>query len=134
MKKYHRRGFTLIEMMIVVLVIAILALIVGLAVRNAGDRAKHSRYVADTAAITNAAVMYRNDMGNFPADVEAVIAADASTTDNYNGPYLSRATEPKCPWCGKSYKIDGGTTGNGEAYCTTVGSTAAGGAGLWSKH
>lgn len=137
MKKYHRRGFTLIEMMIVVLVIAILALIVGLAVRNAGDRAKHSRYIRDTADITKAAVKYRNDMGKFPEKVTDLLADDSSESDDYNGPYLSRANEPKCPWCGASYEIDGAGAedGTGEASCSTgtlVG--APGDAGLWSKH
>lgn len=136
MKKYHRRGFTLIEMMIVVLVIAILALIVGLAVRNAGDRAKHSRYIADTAAITNAAVMHRNDTGLYPDDVLALLeVATDPPTDNFNGPYLSRANEPKCPWCGASYEINGAgeETGTGEASCPNCDGAPEDG-GLWSKH
>lgn len=121
MKKSNRRGFTLIEMMIVVLVIAILALIVGLAVRNAGFRSKSARYIADCAAITNAAVMYRNDVSTTAdptVEVADLIAPTGAT--GYQGPYLSRVRTPACPFCAPPgpYTIDQATL---EAACNASG-------------
>jgi general secretion pathway protein G len=135
-RKSNRRGFTLIEMMIIVLIVAILALIVGLAVRNASDRAKHTRYVTDTSAITYAAVKYHNDTGKWPTSVDDVIAADTDTADNHKKPSLGRTKTPLCPWCQATYVIEDDDTSDhaGEAYCENHVVDADRTDALWSKH
>lgn len=103
----RKKGFTLIEMMIVILVIAVLALIVGLAVRNAGQRAKTSRKLADVGAINDASLVYSNDTGTLATTVTQLMASTGPT--GYQGPYLSRPVEPKDPYTGQSYTLTNGT-------------------------
>jgi len=79
------KGFTLIEMMIVILVIAVLATIVGLAVRGVGDDARASKAAADVKILNTASIAFQNDTGAAPtgqADlvpdyIDAVVAAPA---------------------------------------------------------
>jgi general secretion pathway protein G len=110
------KGFTLIEMMIVILVIAVLALIVGLAVRNAGQRAKSARKMEDVRSINDAATIYENDTGEVAGTV-AVLRAEAGP-DGYNGPYLSGGNEPTDPFGGGAYALTDGKV-SGPADITT---------------
>jgi prepilin-type N-terminal cleavage/methylation domain-containing protein len=104
----RRRGFTLIEMMIVILVIAVLALIVGFAVRNAGHRAKQWRKGEDCRSIRGACVIYENDTNEKCESLDSLIA-DAGPA-GYRGPYLSG--RPKDPYTQGEYTVaDGDLTG-----------------------
>jgi len=99
------RGFTLIEMMIVILVIAVLATIVGVAVRNAGERSKQAALTAHLTTLNNAIQLFNNDMGSFPADLTA-LTSTTNSDPNYNGPYL-RAV-PAHPY-GGTWSYDSGS-------------------------
>lgn len=102
------KGFTLIEMMIVILVIAVLALIVGLAVRNAGQRAKSARKAEDVRAINEASWLYQNDTSAVPANAAAMSASTGPT--GFQGPYLT--STPVDPFSGGAYVLtDGQVTG-----------------------
>jgi prepilin-type N-terminal cleavage/methylation domain-containing protein len=107
----RRRGFTLIEMMIVILVIAILALIVGFAVRNAGHRAKQWRKGEDCRSIRGACIIYLNDTNQRAQTIDDLIAETGP--DGYRGPYMSG--RPKDPYSQGEYVIDDGElTGPGD--------------------
>ncbi len=116
MKK--NKGFTLIEMMIVILVIAVLALIVGLAVRNAGQRAKSARKAEDVRAINDACWIYENDTGATPGAVADLMVAEGAGPAGYNGPYLRSANEPTDPFSGGNYALTDGSV-SGPADVTT---------------
>lgn len=99
-----RRGFTLIEMVVVLAIIGTLALLVGPAVfRNLGD----ANIVAARSQIETFAVAldgYRLDTGAFPTTAEGLTALRArpdSTTAGWRGPYL-RKNVPNDPW-GRPY-------------------------------
>ena len=89
----HRRGFTLIEMMIVILVIAVLATIVGLAVRNAGQDSRESKARADIQNLNTAAAWYETQTGN-PCTGAACLTTDTGEP-GWGGPYI--AEEPDAP-------------------------------------
>lgn len=95
-----RKGFTLIEMLIVIVVIAILALIVIPRLLGAGRRAKESALRGDLQQLRNAIQQFEADMGDYPADLTQLMADPSSPPSGpggsgldldsagYKGPYL----------------------------------------------
>jgi general secretion pathway protein G len=91
-----QQGFTLIEL---VLVIIILAVLVGLAALNmisTSDDAKISRVRADNDTIATAIKAYRIELSTYPADMDALVTdgyLDEVTDDPLGVPYsLTNAT------------------------------------------
>ena len=64
----RHKGFTLIEMLIVIVVIAILALIVIPRLLGAGRKAKEATLRGDLHQIRNAIQQFEADCGDYPAD------------------------------------------------------------------
>lgn len=98
------RGFTLIEMVVVLAIIGTLALLVGPAVfRNLGD-ANVIAARSQIETLTVALDAYRLDTGRFPTTAEGLAALRArpdSIAAGWRGPYLRKAV-PKDPW-GRPY-------------------------------
>jgi len=98
MMKRGSKGFTLIEMLIVIVVIAILALIVIPRLLGAGRKAKEATLKGDLHQIRNAIQQFEADMGDYPADIDDLVATTAPTgtggqgldldEEGYQGPYL----------------------------------------------
>ncbi len=109
----RRRGFTLIEMMIVILVIAVLALIVGFAVRNAGHRAKESRKKEDVQGINDACILFQCDTNQVASSQDDLLQDPGAAPTGYQGPYLThRAYDP---FSSTEYEItDGAVSGPGD--------------------
>lgn len=80
----NRKGFTLIEMLIVIVVIAILALIVIPRLLGAGRRAKESALRGDLQQLRNAIQQFEADCGDFPATLDQLVL-DPSTPPSGNG-------------------------------------------------
>jgi general secretion pathway protein G len=95
-----RTGFTLIEMLIVIVVIAILALIVIPRLLGAGRRAKEAALRGDLHQFRNVIQQFEADMGDYPAALDQLVAAKDSPPSGsggsgipldgsaYRGPYL----------------------------------------------
>ncbi|MGH8273745.1 MAG: type II secretion system major pseudopilin GspG [Gammaproteobacteria bacterium] len=99
------RGFTLIEVMIVVVILAILAAIVVPRVMSAPEKARTTRAKADIQAVSSALNMYKLDNYTYPTTQQG-LAALVSKPDTPPVPpnwhqYLSKV--PKDPW-GQPYK------------------------------
>jgi hypothetical protein len=88
-----------------VLCIAPMALIVGLGVRNAGQRAKSARKMEDVRSINNASTIYENDTGRVPQKVEELEAPTGPK--GYSGPYLA-GERPMDPFGGGAYQLRDG--------------------------
>jgi len=95
-----RRGFTLIEIMVV---LAILGLLVAVLVRNVGgDLDRGQRQAADLFVKTTLSLPltnYRIDMGSYPTTAQGLSALVAAPQggNNWRGPYLDGGI-PVDPW------------------------------------
>lgn len=100
----RRRGFTLIEMIVVIAIIATLASVVGPAVfRNAGD-AKTSAARAQLEVYVLALNAYRLDTDEFPTTEQGLAVLRASPgadLGTWRGPYVMKGIAPD-PW-GRPY-------------------------------
>ncbi|MFT5239863.1 MAG: general secretion pathway protein G [Candidatus Promineifilaceae bacterium] len=95
-----RSGFTLIELMVVVVIIAALAGMVLPRVLPASTEAKANIAKGDMAGISVALKMFKLHNDRFPSTSEglgALIEAPSSAR-NWKGPYLEKVEKPKDPW------------------------------------
>lgn len=126
-----QKGFTLIEIMVVVIIIGILAAVVVPEVMDKPGQARIARAKQDIQALESALNMYKLDNFNYPTSdqgLEALVTKPSASPEPKNWKqYLKRL--PKDPWQnpyqyistdGKSIEIvslgsDGAVGGEGEA-------------------
>ena len=98
----RRHGFTLIEIMIVVIIIAALAAMVVPRLTGRTEQARVSIAEADiNSNIGTALKLYELDNGNYPTTEQGLNAllskpSSSPAPPNYNGPYLEK--KPIDPW------------------------------------
>lgn len=96
----RRRGFTLIEILVVVVILATLASAVVWSLRETPDQARIARAKSDVATLESALETFRLAMSRYPTDEEGlqalVTAPDSEDARKWKGPYLKRITRD--PW------------------------------------
>ena len=101
----QRRGFTLIEILVVIVVIAILATLVAPNVFQHVGTAKTTTAKSQIEMLSSALDAYRLDTGSYPNTAQGLQALQELPTidppTNWRGPYLRKAV-PLDPW-GHSY-------------------------------
>ncbi|MGZ8255699.1 MAG: type II secretion system major pseudopilin GspG [Burkholderiaceae bacterium] len=104
------RGFTLIEIMVVITILGVLAALIVPRVVGRTDDAKIAAAKQDIASIMQALKLYRLDNGRYPTTdqgLHALIAKPATEPVPSNwkqGGYIERTTVPTDPW-GEPYKF-----------------------------
>lgn len=94
-----QRGFTLLELLVVLLITALLASYVGPKVFGKIDQAKETSAAAQMKTLADVLGHYRLDTGHYPDEeqgLQALIVQPAGEA-NWRGPYLDRDI-PKDPW------------------------------------
>jgi general secretion pathway protein G len=97
-KTNKRRGFTLIELMVVVLIIAVLAALIVPRVTQRQDDAKYAAAQSQIARISSLLQQFRLDCERFPTGEEglqALVQAPGDVT-GWKGPYVDKI--PVDPW------------------------------------
>jgi len=114
-----RGGFTLIEILVVVTVLALLAALVGPSIFRHLGTAKDAAARSQMEMLGAALDAYRLDNGRYPTTAQGLEALrTAPTTDpkprNWNGPYLRKDVPPD-PW-GNAYSYTCPGEHNTEGY------------------
>lgn len=92
------RGFTLMELLIVMAILAMLAALVGPALFGNLGRGQRSAAQTQMDALATALDSYRLDVGRYPRELEGLLENDTGR-EIWNGPYLERSEViPLDPW------------------------------------
>lgn len=124
------KGFTLVEILIVVLILAILAAIVVPQFTSAAEDAKHSRLLEDLRTVRAQLELYKYDHNNsaYPTDIAAQLTTQTDVNGNPgidHGPYLREF--PANPFIDNeadAVKVDG-NPGSGWKYTPATGELLA---------
>jgi len=91
-------GFTLIEIMVVLVILGLLAVIVVPSIMDRPDQARQVKAEQDIRGLGSALKLYRLDNFGYPASsqgLRALLEAPANAR-KWKGPYIERL--PKDPW------------------------------------
>ncbi len=93
-KRRMHPGFTLIELMVVLVILGLLATFIGPKIMSAPDKARVTKAINDIKALESGLNMYKLDNGNYPTTDQGLLAL----VEKPELGYLSTSTVPKDPW------------------------------------
>ncbi len=108
-----QRGFTLIEIMVVVVILAILATVVVQNLAGKPDEAKISKAKTDIAALESSLDLYRLDNGKYPSTDEGLDAL-MEKGGKLGESYLKKL--PQDPWNNDYQYLNPGVHGSIDVY------------------
>jgi len=99
----NEAGFTLVELIVVVIILGLLVALVGPRVFGRIGQSKQATARAQIELLGEALDHYRLDVGSYPASAQGLAALNQNpNVPNWNGPYLKKGV-PRDPW-GNPYK------------------------------
>lgn len=102
-RRARARGFTLLELLVVLVVLGLLVSIVGPRYFNQLGKSEGKAAQAQIASIAKALDLYRIDVGRYPTTEQGLAALSTAPANEprWRGPYLQKAV-PADPW-GRAY-------------------------------
>jgi len=104
-RNHLKRGYTLIEMLVVLTIISMIVGLVGPRVLGYLGQSRVKTARLQIESLSSALDLFYMDAGRYPTGVEGldVLATRLSDVENWNGPYLKGSRVPLDPW-GHAYR------------------------------
>jgi general secretion pathway protein G len=97
--KKSAAGFTLMELIVVMVILGMLAAVVGPRVYNSIMKGKDQIVKIQLSEIESSLMLYSFEIGHFPSTAEGLQALIQNPgLESWKGPYLSKKELPKDPW------------------------------------
>ena len=99
-RRRRQRGFTLMELLVVLAILGLLVSLVGPQVLNQLGGAKSKTAKIQIRDLEQALEMYKLDVGRFPSTSEGLdaLVSKPGNATGWNGPYLKGGKVPNDPW------------------------------------
>ena len=131
LKIFKSAGFTLLELLIVMIIIGLLAALIGPKMIGRVGESRQTVAKQQVEGFGSALEMYRLDTTKYPTQEQGLeaLVSEPQGVNNWKGPYLKKKFIPKDPWGHEyiytypgangdydivSYGADGNTGGDGE--------------------
>ncbi len=97
-RSYTRRGFTFLEIMLVVVIIGILMALVGPRLVGRTTEARISATRAQLKSLEQSIKTFEMDTGTFPKDLDELLEAPSEHESSWKGPYVDSDVVPVDGW------------------------------------
>ena len=99
-KKKSEAGFTLVELLVVMVILVLLASFVGPRVIGYLGSSKLKTAKIQLESFSTSLELFKLDTGRYPSNQEGLSAlvSKPQNASNWNGPYLRKTKLPKDPW------------------------------------
>jgi general secretion pathway protein G len=116
--KQAEKGFTLLELLVVLGIIAMLAGIVGPQVMKHMGASKTKAAKVQVEDLAAALDMYKLDVGKYPTSEQGLLALveKPAGSSRWNGPYLRKEKVPQDPWIQPFHYASPGQHGKFDLY------------------
>ncbi len=117
-RNLDNRGFTLIELMVVIVILGILAGLIVPRIMSRPEEARQAKARMQIESLETALKLYKLDNGSYPSTEQGLQAlVEAPTVGNLprkwrEGGYLEKGKVPKDPWGNDYVYLSPGTSGD----------------------